>query len=199
MNLRNHAGFTWIELLVCLVVIATLIALALPATSGGGLRRGTMTRSLSNMKQLHLATQQMAMDGITTGQTNLGWPGDTGSSFARWTASLVQGEYLSKQDLAKLLSAPGIIVSPEKIPTVNTTAVLVYAVSTNSPNDALFLSTANFTNTPTGGVPPLKSAKSFGNKGFAIFKKAGDGAILQSRQTGPQYTNVIGSFVPLCR
>ncbi len=199
MNLRNHAGFTWIEFLICLVVIGVLIALALPGTPGSGLRRGTMTQSLSNMKQLHLATQQMALDGQTTGDTNLGWPGDTGSSFAKWTTFLVQEKYLTKQDLAKLLSAPGVVVSPHNIPTVNTTAVLVYAVSAKSPENTVFLSTANFTNTPTGGVPPLKSARPYGEKGFIVFRKGGDGAILQPRQTGPQYTNIIGASAPLCR
>lgn len=199
MNLRTQAGFTWIEFLVCLVVIGVLIALTLPGTSGSGLSGGRMTQSLSNMKQLQLATQQMALDGQTTGNKNLGWPGDTGSSFARWTTVLVQENYLSKQDLAKLLSAPGIVVSPDNIPTVNTTAVLVYAVSAKSPENTVFLSTANFTNTPTGGVPPVKSAKPYGEKGFIVFRKGGDGAILRPRQTGPQYTNIIGAAAPLCR
>lgn len=158
-----------------------------------------MTQSLSNMKQLHLATQQMVLDGLTTGETNLGWPGDTGSSFARWTTSLVKNGYLTQRDLAKLLSAPGVPVSSEEIPVVNRTAVLVYAVSTNSSSDAVFLSTANFTNTPAGGAPPLKSAKPYGNKGYAVFRKGGDGAILQPRQTGWQFTNIIGASAPLCK
>ncbi len=195
---RGDDGITWIEVLVCLFVVVILAALSLPSITAGPVR-GTMTQSLSNMKQLHLATQQMVLDGVTTGETNLGWPGDTGSSFARWTTSLVKNGCLTQQDLAKLLSAPGVRVSGDEIPVINRTAVLVYAVSTNSPSDAVFLSTANFTNTPAGGAPPLKSAKPYGAKGYAVFRKAGDGAILQSRQTGPQFTNIIGAFVPLCR
>jgi len=37
----------------------------------------------------------------------------------------------------------------------------------------------------------------FGNKGFVVFRKAGDGAILMPKQVGQ--TNVIGAFAPLCR
>lgn len=58
-------GFTLTEFIVCLVIIAVLIFLAMPATTGTPLR-GERTQTLSNMKQLHLATQIMALDGTTT-------------------------------------------------------------------------------------------------------------------------------------
>jgi prepilin-type N-terminal cleavage/methylation domain-containing protein len=196
MTPQNHAGFTLVEFIVCLVVVAILIALALPTMPGSGLQSGRMTQTLSNMKQLHLATQQMALDGETTGNTNIGWPGDIGGTFSNWTARLAP-EYLSTNDICKLLSAPGVVVPPGKIPVTNHTALLVYSVSTNSPGSAVFLSTANFTNTPTGGGILNASAKPYGDKGFIVFHVAGDGAILQPRQVGQ--TNIIGSFAPLCR
>jgi prepilin-type N-terminal cleavage/methylation domain-containing protein len=196
MNPRDHAGFTLVEFIVCLVVIGVLILLVLSGVTGvvnrGG---GPRTQTLRNMKQLHLATQQMALDGIVTTNLTRGWPGDIGGSFSNWTAQLLKGNYLSKSDLCECLSAPGVIVSPKDSLTTNHTALLLYAVTENSDGDAVFLSTANFTNSPTGGTLN-PSAKPFGDKAFIVFHKAGDGAILLAKQAGR--TNSVGSYVPLC-
>ncbi len=155
-----------------------------------------MGQTLSNMKQLHLATRQMVLDGETTSDTNIGWPGDIGGTFANWTAQLLKGSYLSSNDLNKLLSAPGVIIKSGTALNATNTALLAYAVSTNSPGTAVFLSTANFTNTATGGIVN-PTAKPYADKGFIVFRAAGDGAILSSRQAGD--TNRVGSYVPLCR
>ncbi len=196
MKIKNNAAFTWIEALVCLAVIGILLALALPG-GGHSMKRGQMTQTLSNGKQLHLATQQMALDGEATDDKALGWPGDTGGTFSYWAGKMVP-EYLATNDFCKLLSAPGVVVKPDKIPAkMSDGALVVYAVSTNSPGDVVFLTSKNFTNTPAGGLPLEKSAKPYGQKGFVIFRKAGDGAILQQRQVG--MTNIIGSFVPPLR
>ena len=177
------------------MAIAVLLALVLPMP--GGLVKDENTPTLSNMKQLHLATQQMALDGVTTDDTNIGWPGDIGGTFTNWTAQLLKGGYLSTNDLYKLFSAPGIIVKPETTTlSATNTALLVYAVSTNRPTTDVFLSTVNFTNTPTGGVLNT-NAKPYPGKGFVVFRMAGDGAILQPRQAG--MTNLIGTYAPLCR
>ncbi len=190
-----ESAFTVLEAFITLGLIAILIVLTLPALSPKGCGGGQMTQNLSNMKQLHLATQQMALDGITTGNTNIGWPGDMGGSFAHWAQALVTNNYLTTNDLAKLLSAPGKTLPANKIPLTNNTAVLVYAVQEESEGNVVFLSSGNFTNTPTGGNPLDTNAKPFGNKGFVVFRKAGDGAIFMPRQVGS--TNV-GGYAPLC-
>ena len=189
-------GITVKEILIASAIFLILLFLLLPILTGA-LKRDGSPQVLSNMKQLHLATQQMALDARTTGDTNIGWPGDTGGTFTNWVHNLTAGGYLTTNDLCKLLSGPGRITPLGKLPTHNDNATLVYAVREDSPGTTVFLTSANFTNTPTGGIPPLPNAKPYGTKGFIIFRKQGDGAILQAKQAGN--TNLIGSFVPLCR
>jgi hypothetical protein len=149
------------------------------------------------MKTLHLVNQQMALDGVNKGDTNLGWPGDTGGTFTNWSAQILKGGYLTTNDLRKMLSAAGCIVPPGKIPPMNETAVRVYAVTKDSSGGAVTFTSGNFTNTPTGGEALSPSAKPFGNKGFVVFRKGGDGSVYLPMQVGK--TNLIGSFVPMCR
>jgi type II secretory pathway pseudopilin PulG len=198
-NPRRETALTATELLVCLFVFGILILFVLPGFGHGthALVKGQMTQTLSNMKQLHLATQLMALDGYTTGDKSLGWPGDTGSTFTNWTKQLVPS-YLGTNDFCKLLSAPGVIVPAGKIPTaMSQVAVLVYAVSSNSSDATVFLTTANFTHGPEGGKPLEKSAKPYGDKGFVVFQKLGDGAILLKNQA--TNAKLVGEYVPLVK
>ena len=154
-----------------------------------------MTEALSHMKQIHLICQQMVLDGETTSDKRLGWPGSY-ASFGAWTAEVVP-EYLSTNDFCKILSAPGFIVPAGKLPRMNEMAVRLYAVTRDSPTNAVLLTSAKFTNTPTGGEPLSPSAKPFGDKGFVVLRKGGDGGVYRPNQVGQ--TNIIGSFVPMCR
>lgn len=193
MKSKSPSAFTLIELLVVISIIGILAALALPAITGA-LARGQMTQTLSNSKQLHLATQQMALDAVTTGDTNLGWPGDIGSSWAGWATNLVGGNYLTTNDFKKLISAPGVVPTSDNPASPGKSGIIVYAVVENSEGNTVFLSSANFTNTSGGGAAPAVTAKPYGNKGYVVFRKAGDGTILQARQTGSSFTNIIGAF-----
>lgn len=195
-GLRACSGLTWLEVLVALLVVAFLGVVAFSAISPRIIKeRGS--HMLSNMKQLHLATQTAALDGETTGNRTLGWPGDTGGTFTNWTRQIVPA-YLGTNDFCKLLSGPGKLVPLGQLPRLmNEGAVLVYGVSSNSKGDAVFLTTANFTNTPSGGAPLQKWAKPYGDKGFIVFRKGGDGAILLKKQVAK--TNLIGSYVPLLK
>lgn len=191
---RSEGGLTWLEILVAISVIALLAGLAIPS-GGNELRRSEMTRALSNMKQLHLATQQMALDGTTIGDPKLGWPGDTGGTFSNWANQLVPG-YLSTNDFCKLMLVNDGV--PEgQMPQKNDNGILVYAVKSESPKSTVFLSTANFTNTSTGGIPPKRPFFIWKEKSIVLFRKGDNGAILLHKQAGD--TNIIGAFAPLCR
>ena len=144
---KSSYAFTLIELLVVISIIGILAALALPALFGA-LAKGQMTQTLSNMKQLHLATQQMALDGTTTGDATLAWPGDlANASWAGWATNLVPS-YLSTNDFNKLLNAPGVTrPARHRHPQDKTIKLMnVYAVAENNPGDTIFLATANWTN-----------------------------------------------------
>ncbi len=183
---KSSYAFTLIELLVVISIIGILAALALPALFGA-LAKGQMTQTLSNMKQLHLATQQMALDGTTTGDATLAWPGDaTNASWAGWATNLVPS-YLSTNDFNKLLNAPGITRPAGTGPEDKTIkAMNAYAVAENNPGDTVFLASANWTNYSA----LTADGKPYGDKGFVVFRKAGDGAILLKKQFNN--TNIIG-------
>lgn len=188
---KSPRAFTLIELLVVIAIIGILAALAFPAMQGV-MTRAQMTQSLSNMKQLHLATTQMALDGMTTGDTNLAWPGDSGAAtFAGWANSLVGGAYLTTNDFAKLVSAPGKQNPPGAIPSAANSALIAYAVAESSEGATVFLSTANYVY--TGGGSTLSTNAPYGNKGFVIFRKGGDGAVFLPRQA--TNTALIGTNV----
>ena len=187
---KSSTAFTLIELLVVISIIGILAALALPAITGA-LVRGQMTQTLSNMKQLHLATQQMALDGLTTGDANLAWPGDMATpSFASWASGLVGGAYLTTNDFAKLNSAAGKVAPPGAIPTAAQSALIAYQVKESSEGSTVFLSTANF-DYSGGGAALDATLKPYGNKGFVIFHKAGDGAVFLPQQA--TNTTLIGT------
>lgn len=105
-SLRNKfAAFTLIELLVVISIIAVLASLALPAVTGA-LVKGQITQTMSNYRQLYLASQSADLDSTAAGSSNTGFPGEAGS-VAAWSNALVNGGYLSAQSFGNLLSVKG--------------------------------------------------------------------------------------------
>lgn len=195
---RTSFRMGWPEVIVgaavaCILLFTVWMVVASPFSSVG--RRIGMSIALGQMKQLHLATQQMAMDGENLREPHLGWPGDTGGSFSHWAAMLVASNYLSTNDLVHLLRGPGHYGALDKIPTTNDLGILVYATRSNSPADTVFLSTWNFTNSPTGGGL-VKPFPLLAYNGFAVMRQAGDGQLLPGRASGQ--TNRVGGYAPLC-
>jgi prepilin-type N-terminal cleavage/methylation domain-containing protein len=176
--LHRHRAFTLIELLVVISIIAILAALALPAITGA-LTRGQASQTLSNARQIYISTFNMALDGTTTGDTNLAWPADSGASWSTWATALTGGGYMSTNDFAKMLSAPGVLRSTNvAVTTATPSALSVYSVGESSPMQAVFITTANYTN----GSALAATAKPYGDKAFVVFRKGGDGLVYQAAQ-----------------
>ena len=180
--IKRLTAFTLIELLVVISIIAILASLALPAITGA-LSRGQITQAMSNARQIFIANTQMALDAVTTADTNLGWPGDIGgtnTSWSSWATALVPA-YMTTNDFSKMLSAPGLVRGTNSaITQASPSALTVYAVTDASTMESTFITTANYTN----GQALSSVARPFGDKGFVVFRKGGDGAVyLQAQAT----------------
>jgi prepilin-type N-terminal cleavage/methylation domain-containing protein len=187
--IKRLTAFTLIELLVVISIIAILASLALPAITGA-LARGQMTQTMSNMKQLHLIAQQIALDGSTSGDTNLAWPGDLPEkTWAAW-AGIVTNGYMTLTDLAKMCSAPPIIAVTNKVAS-SKSGVVAYSVGETNETSVVIFSTSNFTNN-ANPIVPATTSKPFGDKGFVVFRKGGDGTIFKANQA--KNTNLVGGF-----
>jgi len=176
--MKRSSAFTLIELLVVISIIGILASLAIPAVLGG-IAKAQMTQALSNMKQLHLTAQQMSLDGTTTSDATLGWPGNTNYiSFTAWATNVVPA-YLSTNDFDKLFSVAGAIVST--FPTANNNGIHVWLAGDNDDGSTVVFSTKNITNSSTNWQTNAGSVL-FGNRGFVVFRKGGDGAVYLPKQ-----------------
>ena len=178
--IKRLTAFTLIELLVVISIIAILASLALPAITGA-LTRGQAAQTMSNSRQLYVASFNMAADGQTTGDTNLAWPGDAASAtWSAWASGLTGGGYLSTNDFNKMLNAPGVTrPATTAVGTATPSALSVYAVKDSSTMQSIFISSANFVTPGTALVP---AALPFGNKAFVVLRKGGDGLVYQGSQ-----------------
>ncbi|PTX97201.1 hypothetical protein DB345_08485 [Spartobacteria bacterium LR76] len=160
--------------ILILLVLFSVLAGYLASRVTPSLREGSMAQLVSNMKQLHLATQQMTLDSETANTPpNIRWTCTNGQplKFAQWTNLLVSNNYLAKEDLAKLLRNPFSN-------TQSTNVITVYAVGDFDPPETIVFATANW-RAPSAShpdQPPLDIP------GIVIFRKGSDGAILQRHQ-----------------
>ena len=187
MTKRTNSAFTLIELLVVIAIIALLAALALPSITKA-LGRGQMTAVLNNQRQLHLATFNMSTDGASTNDPTLSWPGDDAAltTLEAFLQKLYQNDYLQPADIQKMLNAPGSVCTVSSSSSGDTKtltltgkpALTVFKVGGNNPGTTLFAVSANYkynTALVTSDVP-------FGDAGFIVFRKAGDGAVYNKNQ-----------------
>lgn len=182
--MKKRLGFTLIELLVVISIIGILASLAIPAVTGA-LTRGQMTGTLNNARQLHLATQQAELDQNTSGEASA-WPGSN-RSFQSWAQLLTNG-YLSANDMRKIFSAPRVTVTTVPPTQMSDTAFNVYQVGNIEESAAVFISTKNW-NAVSPALPGA-AAVPYGDKGFVVMRKGGDGQVYQARFA--TNTNTVG-------
>ncbi len=188
MKLKTHiaraAGFTLIELLVVISIIAILASLTIPAVTGA-ITKAQLTQAVSNARQIYLASFNMANDGNTTGDPNLGWPGqllvatsDPVTTVADFVARLVDFGYLKEGDL-KIFAAAGVTpYTTGNFDGETNCAFKIYAATESDASNVLFAATKNYTyNTE---IDPTDQP--FGDKGFVVFRRGGDGASYNEKQ-----------------
>jgi prepilin-type N-terminal cleavage/methylation domain-containing protein len=166
-------GFTLIELLVVISIIAILASLAIPAVSSA-LVRGQMTQTLNNARQLTLATQTMSIDTTTAGSGAAWTVGSDGEQLTvdSFSQELITGRYLSESDLRKIYAAPGVIIPAEATSfSADAIAFSVMETEESSPSDQSFIVTKNWVE------GELSTNAPYGDKGFVVFRKGGDGGI----------------------
>jgi len=188
----RQGGFTLIELLVVIAIISILAAFAVPALTSA-LKKGQMTGTMNNARQLYIAQFQMSNDGAATGDAGSAWPGDLIAAtllapvtLNAYTDYLVAKGYLQGGDVLKLLNAPGSSLTgtyaagpPETMTyTGGSDALKVYPVLDADPVSAIFCTSTNYvydTAIVSGAVP-------YGTNGFIVVHKGGDAAIFKEGQ-----------------
>jgi prepilin-type N-terminal cleavage/methylation domain-containing protein len=187
---KSSSAFTLIELLVVIAIIAILAAFAVPALTSA-LKKGQMTGTMNNARQLYLAAFQQSNDGAANGDPSYSWPGDpTAPAIVTMTAylqQLLQHGYLKGGDIQKILAAPGAsvqvpvdyTVTPPTIGAMTgTPALKVYRVTNQDASNVIFAVSNNYTyNTDlaAAGIP-------YGTNGFIVMRKGGDAAVLRQFQ-----------------
>ena len=189
--IKRLTAFTLIELLVVISIIAILASLALPAITGA-ITRGQATQALSNARQIHVAQTQMALESVTTGDTNLGWLGDltTVTDVQSYADLFVKSDFLKPNDAIKIFAVPTITPGSAASNSVtigtDNTGFKFYKVGDSDANVSVFITTKNYTyNAPLGSTN-----KPFGEGAFVVLRKGGDGAVYRKPQA--TLTNIIG-------
>src|SRR5437773_1244588 len=138
----RQGGFTLIELLVVIAIISILAAFAVPALTSA-LKKGQMTGTMNNARQLYIAQFQMSNDGAATGDAGSAWPGDLIAAtllapvtLNAYTDYLVAKGYLQGGDAAIFKEGQAVDAPPQW------------------PDDITFQTTVGFKTGDTyGGVP----------------------------------------------
>lgn len=189
---KRLTAFTLIELLVVISIMAVLVSLALPAVTGA-ITRAQLGQLSSNAKQIHIAQTQMALEAVTTGDTNYGWVGDLNITTVKgFVDNLVTNNFMHPKDAVKVFSCPGITPGTATTNTADiqsaNTGFSIYPVQDKDPGVTVFITTKNY----TWGQELSKETKPFGNVGFVVLRKTGDATVYREQQATK--TNLLGEL-----
>ncbi|SDT87932.1 prepilin-type N-terminal cleavage/methylation domain-containing protein [Verrucomicrobium sp. GAS474] len=193
----RRQSFTLVELLFVITIIGIIAGLAFPAM-GNVMTKANLLKAVSNGKNICTAAQTSAFDANSTGSANYGWPADVGTfpSAHDYFILLTKNDYLKVTDM-KILSVPGIQAFPGQDPTQLSARYVAYGLGNVGENDdgsAIFLFTKNWKPTRTSGSALNPTDKPFGEKGFVVIHKGGDGNSYKKQDaTGKLPDNSLGT------
>lgn len=203
---RSAQALSLVELLVVIAVIFVLaILFGLTPGHSNALHKGQLIQALSNGRQIHQATMTMAIDGANNADPSLGWPGDLKArgriaSVEDYVNVLVRNDYFKAGDL-KIFATAGIKAYPGGTLSSGSNGVItpafaeennaykVFLVNKDDSANTVFLTTKNYTyNQPLND----RNAKPFGDKGFVVIRKGGDGSVLKKQSA--QNLEIVGKL-----
>lgn len=197
MNSTSYRhGFTRTELIVALVVVGVLIMVAIPAVVNL-LHKGQLAQALKNASSIYLATFSMSTERVSETKDSNGWPGDLVASgtmqckVTDFVKVLVKNNYLKPRDSA-VFAAAG--VTPFRGSDINqfsatpgpnnNCAFTIYCIQESDGANSIFISTINATlDVPNSTFTIKPNAQPFGDRGYVVFHRGGDGAICRPQQT----------------
>jgi hypothetical protein len=134
----------------------------------------------------------MAMESLTTQDTNWAWPGnlDSITDVQSYAQHLVTQDFMKAPDAVKIFNGGGLPPGSYTDTTVTITSsnnpFRFYKVTDTDPNVCVFITTKNY----TFNSPLSKDIKPFGDVGFVVMRKGGDGVIFRKQQATA--TNLVG-------
>lgn len=176
---------TFLGLTLLMVLLVMIIPLWLRSTV---IRHGDgRTQALSNLRQLQLATYQMTLD-FKGDPNSPAWTSLNGKplTYAQWRSLLIEGKYLNPQDFTKLTTLTdrgGWFGGNRAV----SNAITVFAACDDDLGTTLLFATKNWHGLDAKSL----SGAPYETRGFAVFRKGGDGAILLNKQC--QRADFIGS------
>src|SRR5688572_20861090 len=112
---ESHVAQRIVSTLIIITLVVLVSSLFIPRVTFCGFG-GPVAQTLKNALQLYIAVFSMATDYGTTGDALLGWPGDLAERKIRpvttvgsYIERLIEGGYLKRSDMPKLLQAPGVV------------------------------------------------------------------------------------------
>jgi hypothetical protein len=173
---RPSTRITFLQILVAVVVVMVLYSLSIRSlriVTSMGPELGEMNK----IRQLQLATVQMTLDSVTTGDP-IQWTcsNTTPLSYKQWY-DLLAGTYMATNDMVKMTTYRA--ERPYWFPIVATNAITVYAVTSEDPTNTVLFSTANWQgpySTNLSDRVPL-------DKHFIICQKGGNAVVVRGQSS----------------
>ena len=194
-NERNIAQRI-VSTLIIIALVVLVSSLLTPRVDFCGFK-GPINQTMNNARQLYSAGFSMAIDHGTTGDDLLGWPGDLAerkgkqaTTVSGYIERLIGGGYLKRSDMAKVLQEPGVIPWDINRPldADRNCPFKIYRVKESDGPTTLFCASRNFTYNE--GLDEKKTP--YGDKGFVLFRKGGDGAVFNHKKPATSNVNALG-------